>query len=153
MNNKMIVGILIICVILVAGYLVINNNGSVSQTTQTEQNPVAQQSPPTLPTSTNEESVVNNQSVTDITVEGTEFAFVPSNINVKKDQQIRLTFKNSGKYPHDLSISDLNVQTKTIQPNQEDTVTFTADKVGQFNLICTVDSHADKGMKGTITVN
>jgi plastocyanin len=87
-----------------------------------------------------------------VTVEGSEFAFSPSAITLKKGQPAEITFKNTGAFPHNLSIADLNVKTKTIQPGEQDTVQFTPDKTGQFAFICTVPGHADKGMKGTLTV-
>ncbi len=87
-----------------------------------------------------------------ITVEGSEFAFTPSAITLKKGEQAEITFKNIGAFPHNLTVSALNVKTKTIMPGEQDTVTFTPDKTGQFAFLCTVPGHADKGMKGTLTV-
>ena len=93
-----------------------------------------------------------DQAISDITVMGNEFAFVPSVITIQKGQTIRLTFKNSGSYPHDLVFNDINIQTKIIQPGEQDSVTFTADKTGTFSYTCTVGSHAEKGMTGTLIV-
>lgn len=87
-----------------------------------------------------------------ITVEGSEFAFTPSTITLKKGETAEITFKNAGKYPHNLTISDLGVKSKTIQPGEEDTFSVTPDKTGQFSFLCTVPGHADKGMTGTLTV-
>lgn len=87
-----------------------------------------------------------------ITVTGSEFAFSPSAITLKKGQPAEITFKNMGAFPHNLAITDLNVKTKTIQPGEQDTVQFTPTKTGQFSFMCTVPGHADKGMKGTLTV-
>lgn len=104
---------------------------------------------PSVTTTTASPSAANS---TQVTVEGNEFAFTPSAFTVKKGEPVTLTFKNTGKYPHNLTISALNVSTKTIQPGQEDTITFTPDKAGSFTYICTVPGHADRGMKGTLTV-
>jgi nitrite reductase (NO-forming) len=87
-----------------------------------------------------------------ITVSGSEFAFTPSTLTFKKGQPAEITFKNNGTYPHNLTIADLNVKTKTISPGEQDTIQFTPDKTGQFAFLCTVPGHADKGMKGTLTV-
>jgi plastocyanin len=87
-----------------------------------------------------------------ITVEGNEYAFIPSTIILKKGQTAEITFKNTGKFPHNLSIADLGIKSKTIKPGEEDIFTLTPDKTGQFGFICTVPGHADKGMKGTLTV-
>jgi plastocyanin len=87
-----------------------------------------------------------------ITVEGNEYAFIPSTITLKKGQAAEITFKNTGKYPHNLSITDLGVKSKTIMPGEQDVITFTPDKTGSFAYLCTIPGHADKGMKGTLTV-
>lgn len=91
-------------------------------------------------------------SAREITVSGNEFMFDPATITAKKGETLKITFKNVGKYPHNFTIADLNVATKTIQPGDSDTVQFTTDKAGSFGYKCTVDSHADKGMTGTLTV-
>lgn len=87
-----------------------------------------------------------------ISVQGNEFAFMPSTLDVKLGQPVTLTFENTGKYPHNFVISDLNVQSKKLMPGESDTVTFTPTKAGSFPYLCTIPGHADKGMKGTITV-
>ncbi|HUD04798.1 MAG TPA: cupredoxin domain-containing protein [Patescibacteria group bacterium] len=87
-----------------------------------------------------------------ITVTGTEYAFTPSTFTLKKGQPAEITFKNAGAFPHNLTISALNLKTKTIQPGEEDSIRFTPDKTGQFSFTCTVPGHADKGMKGTLSV-
>jgi plastocyanin len=87
-----------------------------------------------------------------ITVEGNEFKFTPATLTVKKGQQVKVTFKNTGQYPHNFIVDELNVKSNTIQPGQSDTVTFTPSKTGAFTYYCGVDAHEQKGMKGTITV-
>ncbi|HZE87464.1 MAG TPA: cupredoxin domain-containing protein [Methylomirabilota bacterium] len=87
-----------------------------------------------------------------VTIKGSEFSFSPMTVTLKKDAKVHLTFENAGKFPHNFIIKDLNVATKTIQPGQQDTVDFTVNKAGSFQFICGVDSHADKGMIGTLIV-
>jgi len=115
--------------------------------------PTAQPQSTSQPTSTSSASSSSTTSASmQISVEGNEFAFTPSTMTVKKGQPVQLTFNNTGKYPHNLVISDLNIQTKTIQPGESDVINFTVDKVGSFPFICTIPGHADKGMKGTLIV-
>ena len=109
-------------------------------------------SPTLAPTSVPTTAVTSAMTSEKITVEGNEFAFTPPKITLKKGQEAVITFKNTGKYPHNLTISDLNVATKTIQPGEQDSITFTPNKTGSFSYACTVDSHAGKGMKGILTV-
>lgn len=137
------IGIYAVIAVVVYGlayYLFFSKNSNYAPN-QTNQNPSAQQGV----------GGAGNQTVM-MTVTGNEFAFQPTAITVKTGKPIQLTFKNSGQYPHNLSISELNVRTKTIQPGEEDTVTFTPDKAGTYTYICTVPGHADRGMQGTLIV-
>ena len=147
MNNKLITFVLIGVVILGLGYYFMNKNSMKS-------NSVSQPQTTTIPSTPGGATSSTLPAVIDrtINIEGNEYAFNPSAITVKKGQNIQITFTNTGALPHNLKISDLNVQTKTIQPGQSDTVTFTAEIIGKFNFICSVGSHADKGMKGVLTV-
>ncbi len=89
---------------------------------------------------------------TEITVLGTDYAFTPAKLSIKKGDKVKLVFQNNGKFPHNLVIDDLKVQTKTINAGQTDTVEFTADKSGSYTMYCSVDSHQQKGMVGTVSV-
>lgn len=125
--------------------------GSYNQGQTTQQAPTNAMAQPNK-ASSSAAPLTGAAMVQKINVYGTEFAFNPSTMTVSKDQSVQITFRNDGKYPHNLTIPDLNVKTNTIQPGQTDTITFTPTKVGQFGFLCTVPGHADKGMKGTLTV-
>ena len=120
------------------------NNNSAAVPSYTAPTSVPATSSPTTPSAA--------MQAQKITVIGTEYSFTPSTFTLKKGQAVELTFKNSGKFPHNLAISDLGVKTKTIMPGEEDTIQFTPTKTGQFAFLCTVPGHADKGMKGTLVV-
>lgn len=137
---KWIIGLIVLVVVIGGGLFILL---SMKKTPAPTTAPVVEQSTSTAPT-----NAISQQ----ITVEGNEFAFTPSVITVKQGEEVTVTFKNTGKYPHNFTISDLNVQSDTIQPGEQTTVTFTPDKTGSFTYICTVPGHADKGMKGTLTV-
>ena len=87
-----------------------------------------------------------------VTVEGTDYSFSPSTINLTRDKEVTITFKNMGKLPHNLVISDLGVSTDTIIPGKETTVTFVPEEAGTFEFICSIGNHEEKGMKGTVVV-
>jgi plastocyanin len=87
-----------------------------------------------------------------ITIEGNEFAYTPSTFTVNKGDMVELTFKNTGKYPHDLIIDELGVKTSTIQSGEQVVISFSPEKQGNFEFACSLPGHADKGMIGTITV-
>ena len=142
--NKTIM-VLIVLIVLGAGGYFVMKRGSGYNTSQVSTTAVAT---PTLSVSAGiSTGVVKNFAVT-----GTEFAFVPETLSVNKGDTMSVTFTNTGKYPHNFVIKDLNVEGKTIQPGESDIVTFIADKAGTFTYICSVPTHKDKGMTGTLTV-
>lgn len=89
--------------------------------------------------------------VHEITVTGSNFAFAPSALTVKKGEKVRLTFKNSGGN-HDFVIDELGVSTKLLKSGDEQVVEFTPSKTGTFEYYCSVGNHRAMGMKGTIIV-
>lgn len=149
---------LVVLILIVIGIVAYTQKNSLKSPLSTSVSPSPTQVPsptsaemaPSTASSSGTKSGVNGEKA--VTVEGYEFKFEPSTLSFKKGEKIKLTFKNEGKYPHNLVISELNVATKTIQPNQSDTVEFTVSKTGTFSFVCTVDSHEQKGMKGSLTV-
>lgn len=85
------------------------------------------------------------------TVKGSNFAYAPSEIKVKKGDKIKIIFENTGGF-HDFVIDELNVKTAQIQAGKSETLEFTADKIGTFEYYCSVGSHRQMGMKGNLIV-
>ncbi|HET9946700.1 MAG TPA: cupredoxin domain-containing protein [Patescibacteria group bacterium] len=149
MNNKVVIGIILLVIILGGGYFAAKAIKH-SLAPQPVQQPVAQ---PTTPQQASPATTsASPTTMQEISVSASEFAFTPSSITVKAGQTVKITFKNNGQYPHNFTISELSVQTSTIQPGQQTDVTFTPTKTGSFTFICSVPGHADRGMKGTLTV-
>ncbi len=90
--------------------------------------------------------------VTKVTVVGSEFAFSPSTLNFKAGEQVAITFKNDGKYPHNLVIRETDNATKIINSGETEVLSFTAPKAGSYSFYCSVAGHEEAGMKGALTV-
>lgn len=146
--NKVLVWVVGLIVLVAVGYAGVRVVKHYTKATPAQPAAVAPTEAVTSPSA----SPSSAMAATEVTVEGNEFAFTPSTIAAKMGDTLKVTFKNTGKYPHNFTVSDLNVKTKTIQPGESDTVEFTVAKAGSFKYICTVDSHADKGMTGILTV-
>ena len=143
-NNSMLKWVILgVVVIIIGGGLLYYFVKHKKVATYTQSSSVSQVSPTTSQAMTAAEK---------ITIQGSEFAFAPSTITVKKGQPVEITFKNIGKYSHNLTIADLGVKSNTVKPGEVDTFTFTPDRIGQFTYICTVPGHADKGMTGVLKV-
>lgn len=85
------------------------------------------------------------------TVEGTSFAFAPSVIKVKKGDTVRIVFNNKAGF-HDWVLDEFDAATKQISAGTTDTIEFVADKAGEFEYYCSVGSHRQMGMVGTLVV-
>lgn len=119
-----------------------NYNGSIQKTRSAAVNQNV---------SSQNQSVVSTPE-TKLEITGNEFAYNPSTIQAKVGKPLEITFKNSGNYPHDFSIPQMNVQSKVLSPGQQETLLVTPTKTGTFAFMCTIPGHVEKGMKGTLNV-
>lgn len=94
----------------------------------------------------------STSSVKEFTITGSPYKFVPNAINVNKGDTVKITFVNA-EGTHDLVIDEFNVRTGFVKAGQSETVTFVADKAGSFQYYCSVGTHRQLGMWGTLTVN
>ncbi len=90
--------------------------------------------------------------INEIKVSAKEFAYTPSTITVNKGEKVRITLTNDGAASHNLSIQGLGISTKTIVPGESDSIEFTPSTAGSFTFFCTIDSHKDLGLTGTLEV-
>jgi len=85
------------------------------------------------------------------TVIAGNFFYVPNQIKVKKGDNVKIIFQNSGG-THNFNMDEFNVKTKTIKTGETDTVEFVADKVGTFKYYCAIGSHRKMGQEGNFVV-
>jgi len=90
-------------------------------------------------------------AVKEFVVMGQNYSFAPSALAVKKGDMVKIVFKNADGV-HDLRIDEFAAATRRIKTGEEDTITFVADKTGSFEFYCSIGSHRQMGMKGTLTV-
>ncbi len=109
---------------------------------------------PLLPSETPKTSSEPSASPTNVTVikiSGNSFRFNPSTIKVKKGDTVRVDL-TAVDFPHSFNIDALGVEGPTVKPGNTGSVEFTASQTGTFQFYCAVDSHKDRGMVGTLTV-
>jgi nitrosocyanin len=146
--NKAVLVVIILVILGIGAYVVMRPSYGSKSASAMNNTGVPVVSEPTTSTQTGK----STGAVKSFSVTGTEFAFSPDTLTVNKGDTVNVTFTNNGKYPHNFTISELNVMGKTVMAGQSDTVTFTADKAGTFQFFCSVPTHKDRGMVGTITV-
>jgi nitrite reductase (NO-forming) len=120
--------------------------GEVKSTTQTET-----QSNSFVDATDNGQPSSVAKNVVDVTVDGSNFSFTPSIIKVKQGDTVNVTFVNKDGF-HDFKIDEYNVATKQIKGGEQEKVTFVASKKGSFEYYCSVGTHRQMGMKGTLVV-
>lgn len=139
--NKTVLGIIVFLVVLggIGGFLLVSSSRPSSV-------PVEAQNIASSPSAT------PGGNVKEFTVEGTNFAFSPTEITVNKGDTVKITFKDNDGM-HNLVIDGYKLSTNIISGGSQDTVQFVADKAGSFEYYCSVANHRDQGMSGTLVVN
>lgn len=115
-----------------------------------------------------------------IKVEGHEFEFTPSTLDVKAGETIKFVFSNTGTQAHEFTIGDAAFQAQhremmakpghdhmeghahgmhgatgnvvSAQPGETRELIWQFTKAGTFELDCNVPGHADLGMTAVIDV-
>ena len=158
MNNK-VISIVVILVLIAGGYLLFKNNAinpapadttGTTNTTDTTAVDTTNNPAPVVGGATGSVTVTA-PAIKEFTVTGSNFSFAPNAISVNKGDTVKITFKNANG-THDFKIDEFNVATARIQGGQQETVTFVADKSGSFQYYCSVGTHRQMGMFGTLTV-
>ena len=72
-------------------------------------------------------------------------------MTVNVGDTVRITLRNTGGM-HDLKIDEFNAKTKVLQSGEEETIEFVVDKAGTFEYYCSIGTHRQMGMVGTLTV-
>lgn len=163
MNKKIIIGLVVIIVVAGGAWALMRNADQSSYQpsgypeASAPQQPSAPAEAPTPPAgqpvdqSGAPAAAAPAAAVKEFTVTGQNFSFTPSTLAVKKGDTVKIIFKDADG-THDFGIDEFNAETKRIRTGEQDTITFVADKTGSFAFYCSVGSHRQMGMHGTLTV-
>lgn len=92
-----------------------------------------------------------NQGETEVSITATKFAFEPSQIVVKHGQKVTLHL-TSLDIVHGFALPEFDVEEELL-PNESKTVTFIADRRGNFPFVCSVIcGHDHSSMVGNLIV-
>jgi plastocyanin len=97
------------------------------------------------------EEEVMMQNEVSFNVKGVPFSFDMKEIKVKKGDTVTINFESSEGF-HDWVVDEFSAATKQVQPGTPTSVTFIADKIGEFEYYCSVGSHRAQGMVGKLIV-
>lgn len=151
MSSKYIGVIIVVLLVVVGGYFLLRG-GYQTPTSIPTQTPTAAPEETAKPTETLPTTQSPAAGATEIAVNGTEFSFSPTSISVKAGEQVKITFKNNGRAPHNLTLEELGIATKTIGGGQTDVIEFTAPSSGTYTFFCSIPGHRASGMEGSLKV-
>lgn len=140
---KTVIAIIILALVAWGVFALMDNNSAPATETAQEQNEEIQNN--------NNPAGDTELATREFTVTGTSFTFAPAVMEVNKGERVRITFVNSGG-THDLVVDGYDVRTKVLQAGQSETIEFIADESGTFEYYCSVGTHRQMGMKGTLVV-
>ena len=90
----------------------------------------------------------------ELTVSLSDYSFEPKGLTIPLGAQVKLTITNAGDRKHDFAITGAyGLETDILEPGASQVLTFTADKAGQFQIVCSLRGHRERGMVGTLIVN
>ncbi len=144
---KTIITIIILALLAWGGYALFSREGGEATPSATIEEIYTT---PSTATSTSTSSPTVIPEVKQFTVVGSNFAFSPSTLTVNKGDKVRIVFQSQGT--HDWVVDAFNARTKVLTTGQSETIEFIADKTGSFEYYCSVGSHRQMGMKGTLVV-
>lgn len=148
MSRNTTIGLVVVILLILLGWYFIQSQKGVGlYPATTPKTDVVQ--PTENPTATSE---AQPEAIKEIMVEGSEFKFSPASLTLKVGEKVRIIFQNKGSLPHNLTIDQLGVATKTIGSGAKDTIEFTATKDGTFTMYCSVGNHRARGMEGPVSV-
>ena len=89
-------------------------------------------------------------------ITGQNFKFMMNNqenpeLRVKEGDKVRIEFSSTDGF-HDWTVDEFNAATEKVQTGSSTSVEFIASKKGTFEYYCSVGSHRQEGMKGSLIV-
>lgn len=86
-----------------------------------------------------------------IDIGGENFSFSQEEIRVQEGQEVTINF-TSDEGIHDWVVDEFDAATNQIAAGETTSVTFVADRSGEFEYYCSVGDHRQMGMVGTLIV-
>lgn len=147
MNNKIIIAVVGILVIIFAVYMLMQRMGSDSMSGDSMNKDITQ-----IPKGMEDGDVtVEENGMKEFTISGKNYAYNVQQLNVKKGDTVKITFI-SEEGTHDWNVDEFNAHTKILSSGKTETIEFVADKIGTFEYYCSVMNHRAQGMVGNLIV-
>ena len=86
-----------------------------------------------------------------LTLNATEFAFDPAELEAAADSEFTIEVTNAGVIEHDFAIEGHDSEKVVVPVGETASGSFTLS-AGTYEFFCTVAGHKESGMTGTLTV-
>lgn len=74
-------------------------------------------------------------------------------LHVRQGEKVEITLENMDRaQAHSLVFPDQSAKTRQVMPDERETITFVADKVGEYRYYCDLPGHKDAGEVGRLSV-
>lgn len=87
----------------------------------------------------------------DITIEMIDVAFIPAEISIPANTDVRIVLPNAGAVVHNFNVDELGIHSEDAQPGQSAEVVINAPP-GEYRFYCSVPGHREAGMVGILRV-
>lgn len=126
---------------------------TAAPTTATSGTPAPNTAAPSTATPSTGATSAAAPSTVEVTVKMNEFSFDPGTVNIPLGSKVKITLVNEGSRNHNFNIQGpYDIQSDVLDPGKSQTISFTADKAGTFQIVCTQRGHKDKGMVATLII-
>jgi plastocyanin len=89
--------------------------------------------------------------VQEFTIDSFNFGYSETEIRVQEGDTVTINLTNSDGF-HDWVLDEFGAETTQIREGETTSVTFVADTSGTYEYYCSVGSHRENGMVGTLIV-
>ena len=150
MQQNLVIAIVVIAIVLVAGALYLQGGVNMPPYTTSTTTTTATETQ-TQATSTATTSVTSTGQLREFTIHESSFAFDVTTITVNKGDTVKIT-AISDDIGHNICVEEYGLCTQTVSSGLSATISFTADKAGNFTYYCAIDGHRGFGMVGQLIV-
>lgn len=94
---------------------------------------------------------VDNSNKVEFNLTGKNFEYSQTEMRVKEGETVTVNFTTESGL-HDWVVDEFNTATEQVTEGNTSSVTFVADKKGEFEYYCSVGNHRAEGMVGKLIV-
>lgn len=148
---KYVLGTVVVLVVLGGGWYLWNQSAAPSDTESVtaEMHEEMDDTEPQNVEQENETAIDPDAVVIDVS--GKNFEFDVKEIRVQEGDTVVINFTSTDGF-HDWVIAAFDAATDRVRPGETSSVTFVADQKGTYEYYCSVGTHRQQGMVGTLIV-